>query len=129
MSRIEQALTSEYVRHASNYGFADATWDWTGPGSASNIDLTISDWKCDGHPVYAYFLFWDGALRPDSTPTRRYDYSGCDLGDNSNYHGLSWSTSNNITYMSVVICVDAWFCDDGPCCQASARSGRNPYAP
>jgi hypothetical protein len=63
--------------------------------------------------VYAYFLFFNGELRPDSTPTDRYDYSGCDTGDYTTYHNLNCAISGDtITYLGVVICLDAF---DGAC--------------
>jgi len=118
-------LDQEWIYSAQDYGYAGATFDWTGPSSAGNIDLLVSDWGCDSKPVYAYFLFYDGALRPDSTPIRRYDYSGCDTGDHTSYDNLSWSISGStLTYMGVVICRDA---SDGPW-RVGALSQRNPYA-
>ena len=115
----------EFVYHGASYGYAGATFDWTGPGSVANIDLIVSDWACDNHPVYAYFEFWDGALRPDRIPGSYYDYSGCDTGDYSPYPDLSYHDSRNITYMTVVIC------GLGPNsgCEAGFLSGRNPHAP
>jgi hypothetical protein len=118
-------LDQELIYSAQDYGFAGATFDWTGPSSAGNIDLLVSDWGCDGKPVYAYFLFYDGALRPDSTHTHRYDYSGCDTGDYTSYDNLTWSISGTtLTYLGVVICRDA---SNGPC-RVGALSDRNPYA-
>lgn len=119
------AADQELIWSAQDYGYAGATFDWTGPSSAGNIDLIVSDWGCDGKPVYAYFLFYNGSGRPDSTPTHRYDYSGCDRGDYSTYNNLSWSISGDtITYLGVVICRDAW---DGPC-RVGGLSRRNPHA-
>jgi hypothetical protein len=90
-----------------------------------NIDLIVSDWGCADRPVYAYFLYYMGSGHPDTTPTRRYDYSGCDTGDNTKYNNLTYSISGDtITYLSVVICRDAF---SGPC-RAGALSDRNPYA-
>jgi hypothetical protein len=119
------AAAQEFIYSAQDYGYAGATFDWTGPSSASNIDLLVSDWGCDAKPVYAYFLFYNGSLHPDTTPTRRYDHSGCDKEDHSTYNNLKWSISGDtITYMGVVICRDA---SNGPC-KVGALSGRNPYA-
>ena len=62
---------------------------------------------------------------PDTTPTRRYDYSGCDKEDHTAYNNLSWSISgDSITYFAVVVCRDAF---DGPC-RVGGLSQRNPYA-
>ena len=61
----------------------------------------------------------------DTTPTRRYDYSGCDKEDNTKYNDLKWSISgDSITYFGVVVCRDA---ANGPC-KVGGLSGRNPYA-
>jgi hypothetical protein len=115
----------ELIFSAQDYGYAGATFEWTGPSSVGNIDLLVSDWGCDSKPVYAYFQFYDGSLNPDTTPTRRYDYSGCDTGDYTAYNDLSWQISGNtITYLGVVICRDAF---NGPC-RIGGLSGRNPYA-
>lgn len=119
------AAAQEFIYSGQSYGYAGATFDWTGPSSVGNIDLIVSDWGCDAKPVYAYFLFYNGSLRPDTTPTRRYDYSGCDKEDNTKYNNLTWSISGDtITYMGVVICRDA---ADGPC-KVGGLSGRNPRA-
>ena len=119
------AAAQEFVFSGPSYGYAGATFDWTGRSSVGNIDLIVSDWGCDAKPVYAYFLFYNGSLTPDTTPTRRYDHSGCDKEDYSIYNNLSWSISgDSITYFAVVVCRDAF---DGPC-KASGLSGRNPYA-
>ena len=90
-----------------------------------NIDLIVSDWGCDATPVYAYFM-WHNGSRWDSTPTKRFDYSGCDTGDNTAYNDLFWNANaDNIDYMMVVVCRDAFA---GPC-TGSFVSDRNPYAP
>jgi hypothetical protein len=119
------AAAQEFIYSGQDYGYAGATFDWTGRSSVGNIDLLVSDWGCDAKPVYAYFLFYNGSLHPDTTPTRRYDYSGCDKEDYSSYNNLTWSISgDSITYMGVVICRDA---SNGPC-KVGGLSGRNPYA-
>jgi hypothetical protein len=119
------AAAQEFIYSGQDYGYAGATFDWAGPSSVSNIDLIVSDWGCDAKPVYAYFLFYNGSLHPDTTPTRRYDYSGCDKEDYTTYNNLKWSISGDtITYMGVVICRDA---ANGPC-RVGGLSGRNPYA-
>ncbi|RAS67114.1 hypothetical protein C8D87_103453 [Lentzea atacamensis] len=120
------AAEQEFIYSGQDYGYAGATFDWTGPSSVGNIDLIVSDWGCDAKPVYAYFLFYNGSMRPDTTPTRRYDYSGCDKEDNTKYNNLTWSISgDSITYMGVVVCRDA---SNGPC-KVGGLSGRNPHAP
>ncbi|MFJ5986493.1 hypothetical protein [Lentzea sp. NPDC092896] len=119
------AADQEFIYSGQDYGYAGATFDWTGRSSVGNIDLLVSDWGCDAKPVYAYFLFYNGSLHPDTTPTRRYDYSGCDKEDYSSYNNLTWSISgDSITYMGVVVCRDA---SNGPC-KVGGLSGRNPYA-
>lgn len=119
------AAAQEFIYSGQDYGYAGATFDWTGRSSVSNIDLIVSDWGCDAKPVYAYFLFYNGSLHPDTTPTRRYDHSGCDKEDYSKYNDLKWSISgDSITYMGVVVCRDA---ANGPC-KVGGLSGRNPYA-
>ncbi|SFR05972.1 hypothetical protein SAMN04488564_102928 [Lentzea waywayandensis] len=119
------AAAQEWIYSGQDYGYAGATFDWTGRSSVGNIDLLVSDWGCDAKPVYAYFLFYNGSLHPDTTPTRRYDYSGCDKEDYSSYNNLTWSISgDSITYMGVVVCRDA---SNGPC-KVGGLSGRNPYA-
>ena len=119
------AADQEFIYSGQDYGYAGATFDWTGRSSVGNIDLLVSDWGCDAKPVYAYFLFYNGALVPDSTPTRRYDHSGCDKEDHSSYNNLTWSISgDSITYMGVVVCRDAV---NGPC-KVGGLSGRNPHA-
>lgn len=119
------AAAQEFIYSGQDYGYAGATFDWTGPSSVSNIDLIVSDWGCDAKPVYAYFLFYTGSGRPDTTPTHRYDYSGCDEGDYTTYNNLTWSISGDtITYMGVVVCRDAV---NGPC-KVGGLSGRNPRA-
>ncbi|MFD4643478.1 hypothetical protein ACFWN2_39650 [Lentzea sp. NPDC058436] len=119
------AAAQEFIYSGPSYGYAGATFDWAGRSSVRNIDLLVSDWGCDAKPVYAYFLFYNGSLHPDTTPTRRYDYSGCDKEDYSSYNDLTWSISgDSITYMGVVVCRDA---ADGPC-KVGGLSGRNPYA-
>ncbi|MGW6442967.1 hypothetical protein [Lentzea sp. NPDC055074] len=119
------AADQEFIYSGQDYGYAGATFDWAGRSSVRNIDLLVSDWGCDAKPVYAYFLFYNGSLHPDTTPTRRYDYSGCDKGDYSSYNDLTWSISgDSITYMGVVVCRDA---ANGPC-KVGGLSGRNPYA-
>ncbi|ANZ40308.1 hypothetical protein BBK82_34050 [Lentzea guizhouensis] len=119
------AADQEFIYSGQDYGYAGATFDWTGRSSVGNIDLLVSDWGCDAKPVYAYFLFYNGALVPDSTPTRRYDHSGCDKEDYSSYNNLTWSISgDSITYMGVVVCRDAV---NGPC-KVGGLSGRNPHA-
>ncbi len=118
------AAGQEWIFSAQDYGYAGATFDWTGRSSFGNIDLIVSDWGCDGKPVYAYFLYQKSSGRWDNTPTHRYDYSGCDTGDYSEYHNLSFSISGEgITQVGVVICRDAW---DGPCRVGGLSS--NPYA-
>jgi hypothetical protein len=119
------AAVSDFIYSGQDYGYAGASFDWTGPSSVANIDLIVSDWGCDAKPVYAYFLFYNGSLHPDTTPTRRYDYSGCDKEDNTKYNDLKWSISGDtITYLGVVVCRDA---ANGPC-KVGGLSGRNPYA-
>lgn len=119
------AAAQEFIYSGQDYGYAGATFDWAGRSSVRNIDLLVSDWGCDAKPVYAYFLFYNGSLHPDTTPTRRYDYSGCDKEDYSSYNDLTWSISgDSITYMGVVVCRDA---ANGPC-KVGGLSGRNPYA-
>ncbi|NKE62882.1 hypothetical protein FXN61_41635 [Lentzea sp. PSKA42] len=119
------AAAQEFIYSGQDYGYAGATFDWTGRSSVSNIDLIVSDWGCDAKPVYAYFLFYNGSLHLDTTPTRRYDHSGCDKEDYSKYNDLKWSISgDSITYMGVVVCRDA---SNGPC-KVGGLSGRNPYA-
>ncbi|RDI26425.1 hypothetical protein [Lentzea flaviverrucosa] len=119
------AADQEFIYSGQDYGYAGATFDWAGRGSVRNIDLLVSDWGCDAKPVYAYFLFYNGSLHPDTTPTRRYDHSGCDKEDYSSYNDLTWSISgDSITYMGVVVCRDA---ANGPC-KVGGLSGRNPYA-
>ncbi|GHH29560.1 hypothetical protein [Lentzea cavernae] len=119
------AAAQEFIYSGPSYGYAGATFDWAGRSSVRNIDLLVSDWGCDAKPVYAYFLFYNGSLVPDTTPTRRYDYSGCDKEDHTAYNDLTWSISgDSITYMGVVVCRDA---ADGPC-KVGGLSGRNPYA-
>ncbi|HEX8869786.1 MAG TPA: hypothetical protein VF821_29265 [Lentzea sp.] len=119
------AAAQEFIYSGQDYGYAGATFDWTGRGSVGNIDLIVSDWGCDAKPVYAYFLFYNGSLHPDSTPTHRYDYSGCDKEDYTTYNDLKWSISgDSITYFAVVVCRDAF---NGPC-KVGGLSGRNPYA-
>lgn len=119
------AAAQEFIYSGQDYGYAGATFDWAGRSSVRNIDLLVSDWGCDAKPVYAYFLFYNGSLHPDTTPTRRYDHSGCDKEDYSSYNDLTWSISgDSITYMGVVVCRDA---ANGPC-KVGGLSGRNPYA-
>ncbi|MCX2951713.1 hypothetical protein [Lentzea sp. NEAU-D7] len=119
------AADQEFIYSGQDYGYAGATFDWAGRSSVRNIDLLVSDWGCDAKPVYAYFLFYNGSLHPDTTPTRRYDHSGCDKEDYSSYNDLTWSISgDSITYMGVVVCRDA---ANGPC-KVGGLSGRNPYA-
>ncbi|NGY64175.1 hypothetical protein G7043_35215 [Lentzea sp. NEAU-D13] len=119
------AAVSDFIYSAQDYGYAGASFDWTGRSSIANIDLIVSDWGCDAKPVYAYFLFYNGSLHPDTTPTRRYDHSGCDKEDNTKYNDLKWSISgDSITYFGVVVCRDA---ANGPC-KVGGLSGRNPYA-
>ncbi|MCR3751859.1 hypothetical protein [Lentzea californiensis] len=119
------AADQELIYSGQDYGYAGATFDWAGRSSVRNIDLLVSDWGCDAKPVYAYFLFYNGSLHPDTTPTRRYDHSGCDKEDHSSYNDLTWSISgDSITYMGVVVCRDA---ANGPC-KVGGLSGRNPYA-
>ncbi|MEV6710948.1 hypothetical protein AB0M48_02795 [Lentzea sp. NPDC051208] len=119
------AADQEFIYSGQDYGYAGATFDWAGRSSVRNIDLLVSDWGCDAKPVYAYFLFYNGSLHPDTTPTRRYDHSGCDKEDYSSYNDLTWSISgDSITYMGVVVCRDA---SNGPC-KVGGLSGRNPYA-
>ncbi|HUQ60851.1 hypothetical protein [Lentzea sp.] len=119
------AAASDFIYSGQDYGYAGASFDWTGRSSIGNIDLIVSDWGCDAKPVYAYFLFYTGSLTPDTTPTRRYDYSGCDEGDYTTYNNLTWSISgDSITYLGVVVCRDA---SNGPC-KVGGLSGRNPYA-
>ncbi|MFD9700347.1 hypothetical protein [Lentzea sp. NPDC059081] len=119
------AAVSDFIYSGQDYGYAGASFDWTGRSSIGNIDLIVSDWGCDAKPVYAYFLFYNGSLYPDTTPTHRYDYSGCDKEDYTTYNNLSWSISgDSITYLGVVVCRDA---SNGPC-KVGGLSGRNPYA-
>ncbi|MDX8051686.1 hypothetical protein SK571_20035 [Lentzea sp. BCCO 10_0798] len=119
------AADQEFIYSGQDYGYAGATFDWAGRSSVRNIDLLVSDWGCDAKPVYAYFLFYNGSLHPDTTATRRYDHSGCDKEDYSSYNDLTWSISgDSITYMGVVVCRDA---ANGPC-KVGGLSGRNPYA-
>ncbi len=119
------AAASDFIYSGQDYGYAGASFEWTGRSSIGNIDLIVSDWGCDAKPVYAYFLFYNGSGYPDTTPTHRYDYSGCDEGDYSTYNNLTWSISgDSITYLGVVVCRDA---SNGPC-KVGGLSGRNPYA-
>ncbi|HEX7301863.1 hypothetical protein [Lentzea sp.] len=119
------AAVSDFIYSGQDYGYAGASFEWTGRSSIGNIDLIVSDWGCDAKPVYAYFLFYNGSLHPDTTPTHRYDYSGCDKEDYTTYNNLSWSISgDSITYLGVVVCRDA---SNGPC-KVGGLSGRNPYA-
>lgn len=120
------ASAQPFIRSAQSYGYAGATFDWAGPSRVSNIDLIVADWGCDAKPVYAYFHYYTGSGHVDRTPTNRYDHSGCDTGDWTEYPDLSFSVSgDSVTYLAVVICRDAL---NGPC-QVGALSGRNPYAP
>jgi hypothetical protein len=116
-----QAATGDTYASAG-YGFAGADWTWSGPGQASNITLIVADWACDANPVYAYFLVIRSNGGAWTTDTRRYDYSGCDLGDNTTYTGLSISDGYNIAYLKLYICVR-----NGGCTLGGA-SQRNPLA-
>jgi hypothetical protein len=118
----EQKADAEFIFASASYGYAGATFDWTGPGRASNIDLVVSDWGCDSNPVYAYFRVTRVNGGVWFTDTKRWDYSGCDTGDNTTYNDLSLSDGYNIAYLQVVICVRNGGCTTG------GTSGRNPYA-
>jgi len=111
-----------WVSASNDYGYAGAGWDWSG---AYNIDLVVSDWKCDSKPVYAYFkiLHTDGST--SQTPTLRYDYSGCDSGDFSHWTSLSLSSNKHVYRLALVICGDYWPYD---LCNQGSWSGVNPYA-
>jgi len=117
-----ESLESDLITASTSYGYAGATFDWTGPGQASNIDLLVSDWGCDANPVYAYFVVTRTNNETWSTSTKRWDYSGCDTGDYTSYNNLSLSDGYNIAYLQVVICVRNGGCHTG------GKSGRNPYA-
>lgn len=121
-SAAQQKANAELIYASASYGYGGATFDWTGPGQASNIDLIVSDWGCDSNPVYAYFKVTRTNGGVWSTDTKRWDYSGCDKEDNTSYNDLSLSDSYNIAYLQVVICVR----NGG--CTTSGTSGRNPYA-
>lgn len=115
-------MDSELIISSDTYGYAGATFDWTGPGRASNIDLIVSDWGCDSNPVYAYFRVTRTNGGVWTTDTKRWDYSGCDTGDYTTYNDLSLSDGYNIAYLQVVICVRNGGCHTG------GKSGRNPLA-
>ncbi|MFE7837040.1 hypothetical protein ACFU53_13630 [Streptomyces sp. NPDC057474] len=117
-----QKADAELIYASAGYGYGGATFDWTGPGRASNIDLIVSDWGCDSNPVYAYFRVTRTNGGVWFTDTKRWDYSGCDTGDNTTYNDLSLSDGYNIAYLQVVICVRNGGCTTG------GTSGRNPNA-
>lgn len=120
---VTQALSDSQFASA-DFGFVGATWDWAGRGKLTNIELVVADWACDGKPVYGYLEYGDGYGWWDRTPTNRYDYSGCDLGDDTIYRGLSFSTTaGDIAYVFPVVCLP------GIKCVAGYLSGRNPYVP
>lgn len=59
----------------TSYGYAGATYEWAGPGLVRDIDLIVSDWGCDGEPVYAYFRvnrtngqYWTTSTNGGTTP-------------------------------------------------------------
>lgn len=116
------AHAEEFIRANADWGYAGATFDWAGPGRATNIDLLVSDWRCDGDPVYAVFLVVRTNGGAWKTDTKRWDHSGCDRGDYTSYNNLSVSDDFNIAYLRVYICVR----DGG--CKIGAESGKNPYA-
>jgi hypothetical protein len=116
------AAEPEWISVGTSYGYGGATFDWSGPGRASNIDLVVSDWGCDSNPVYAYFRVTRSNGGVWYTDTKRWDYSGCDSGDSTTYNNLSLSDDYNIAYLQVVICVR------NGSCATSGASGRNPYA-
>jgi len=120
---VTQALSDSQFA-AADFGFVGATWDWAGRGRLRNIELVVADWACDRKPVYGYLEYGDGYGWWDRTPTNRYDYSDCDLGDHTTYTGLSFSTTaGDIAYVFPVVCLP------GIKCVAGSLSGRNPYVP
>jgi len=109
------------VYSANGYGYAGATFNWTGPGQLSDIDLLVTDQKCDSNPVWAYFRVNRTNNTFFTTGTRRYDYSGCDKEDYSTYNDLSLSDGFDIKTVQLIICVRNGSCHTG------GESDRNPY--
>ncbi|MEV6954580.1 hypothetical protein [Streptomyces sp. NPDC051183] len=108
----------------SGYGTASASWTWAGPGSLSNINLTVRDTKCNANPVYAKFKVYRTNGQYWTTSTLRYDYNGCN-GSGTPHNGLSLSDGYNIANIALIICNEEWGTD--PCSEGS-KSARNPLA-
>ena len=92
---------------SASYGYAGAGIDFTGSSSFHVYDLVVADWACDGEAPYAQFFYRLGSSvnRWDYTPTKRYDYSGCDLGDLTTYTNLDFTLSGDtIADLGLVIC-------------------------
>ncbi len=116
-----RAHANEWIYATNTYGYAGATFDWTGRGRVSNIDLYVSDWECDGQGVYAYFKVIYTDWTYNYTDTKRWDHSGCDTQDYSTYNDLKIEEGFDILYLQVIMCRR-----DGPC-KAGNLSGENPY--
>ena len=92
---------------SQSYGYAAAGIDFTGASSFHVYDLVVADWACDGEAPYAQFMYRLGSSthRWDYTPTKRYDYSGCDLGDLTTYYNLDFTLSGDtVADLTLVIC-------------------------
>ncbi|QFU89676.1 hypothetical protein YIM_22490 [Amycolatopsis sp. YIM 10] len=99
-----------------SYGYAGAGIDFTGPSSFHVYDLVVADWACDGEAPYAQFFYQLGSSthRWEYTPTKRYDHSGCDLGDLTTYYNLDFTHSGDtIAFLAVVICNSSEGCHEG----------------
>ncbi|MFJ7044549.1 hypothetical protein ACIQVC_14235 [Streptomyces sp. NPDC101112] len=109
---------------AGSFGFASATWTWSGPGRLTNIDLHVSDDECNSNPVYVKFRVTRTNGATWTTGTGRYDYNGCS-GNGTVHPDLSLSDDFNIRNVALVLCNERTGVDQ---CYTGPNSGNNPLA-
>lgn len=101
------APVSIYARSITPDSYAYASFQWSDNGGVYNIDMSVHDWECDGHPTYAYFQTYRAGSRTYGTTVRRYDHSGCDTGDSTSWSNLYIPDSGDkITSLRLRVCVD-----------------------
>lgn len=78
------------------------TLTWTGRGSFK-ADITLKDAKCDGNPVYFYFIINKG-WTTEWQGKRRDNTEGC--GKSITWKGIAGSDSNGIFGPTLRVCTD-----------------------
>ncbi|MFE7105315.1 hypothetical protein ACFU98_26430 [Streptomyces sp. NPDC057575] len=93
----------------TNFGYAHATWKWTGAGKTGKVKVYVNDQMCSDHAdTFAFMQFkggrWGNSITDGESRARNYN-SDC-VGKGKTFTFPGYTDTFNVLKARVVVCRD-----------------------